>query len=412
MKAHILLIADGRSPTARSWIANLQALNYDVSLVSTFPCQPPDGLLHTITLPVAFSRFSSGGQPPEQNRAQTTAAPKSSGFRRIVRRFAPLVQGLRYRLGPLTLRRYVKLYLAFLEEIQPDIVHALRIPYEGMLGSATPAGTPFLVATWGNDLTLHATGSPAMGSLTRRCLTRADGLSSDTKRDVRLAREWGLRPGAPTLVVPGSGGLDLNAIQAVTPDAFDPTAFGISQSHPWVVNPRGLRPGSVHQDVFFRAIPKILAQAPDIIFLCPGLAGVRQAEGWVAQLGIGDSVFLLPRLPQAGLWALFKRAQVFASPSSHDGTPNTLLEALACGCYPVAGRIESLEEWIEPGRNGALVDPRDPDALAKAILTALHSPKMREETAVYNQEMIQKRAAQSTTQPRIDAFYRQFLSED
>jgi hypothetical protein len=329
-----------------------------------------------------------------------------------MRRFAPFVQGLRYRLGPLTFRRYIKPYLAFFDRIKPDLVHALRIPYEGMLGSATPAGIPFLTATWGNDLTLHAEGSPAMGSLTRRCLARADGLTSDTKRDVRLAYEWGLRPGAPTLVVPGSGGLDMNAIEAAVPEAFDPAAFGIPQGHPWVVNPRGLRPGSVHQDVFFQAIPKVLAGAPETLFLCPSLAGVRQAEGWVAQLGIGDSVFLLPRLPQAGLWALFKRSQVFASPSSHDGTPNTLLEALACGCYPVVGRIESLAEWIEPGRNGALVDPRDPDALAEAILTALRSPKMREETAAYNQEMIRKRASQSVTQPRIDAFYQQFLGEE
>ncbi|MCB2214404.1 glycosyltransferase family 4 protein [bacterium] len=409
MKAHLLVIADGRSPTARNWIANLQALDYGVSLVSTFPCQPPDDLLHTITLPVAFSRFSSGGQTPDPDRPQTTTSPQPFGFRRLVRRFAPLVQGLRYRLGPLTLRRFVKPYLAFIEQIQPDLVHALRIPYEGMLGSATPAGIPFIAATWGNDLTLHAEGSPGMSSLTRRCLRRADGLTSDTHRDVRLAHEWGLPNDAPTLVVPGSGGLDLDAIASADPEDFDSAVFGIPDDRPWVVNPRGLRPGSVHQEVFFQSIPKILAEIPETVFLCPNLAGVRQAEGWVEQLGIRESVFLLPRLPQSRLWALFKRAQVFASPSSHDGTPNTLLEAMACGCYPVAGRIESLAEWIEPGRNGALVDPRDPYALAGAILTALRTPKIRAESAAYNQDLIHRRAAQSATRPRIDAFYQQFL---
>jgi glycosyltransferase involved in cell wall biosynthesis len=330
----------------------------------------------------------------------------------LLRRFAPLVQGLRYRLGPLTLRRYAKPYLDFVDKIQPDLVHALRIPFEGMLGSVTPAGLPFLAATWGNDLTLHAQGSPAMRKLTRLCLTRADGLTSDTRRDVRLAHEWGLHPDAPTLVVPGSGGLDLDAIQAAAPESFDPTKYGIPTGRPWVVNPRGLRPGSVHQETFFRAIPKILAGEPGALFICPSLAGIRQAEGWVDQLGIAESTFLLPRLPQETLWALFKQSQVFVSPSSHDGTPNTLLEALACGCYPVAGRIESLAQWIEPGRNGALVDPRDPDALAEAILTALHSPALREQSATFNQELIRQRAAQSATRPRIDAFYKLFLTEE
>jgi hypothetical protein len=381
-----------------------------VSLVSTFPCQPPQGLLHTITLPVAFSRFSAGGRPGQPDTAEAPAASSPSGFRRLVRRLAPLVQGLRYRLGPRTLRRHTKPYLAFLEEVQPDLVHALRIPFEGMLGSATPAGLPFLAATWGNDLTLHAQGSPAMRTLTRRCLARADGLTSDTRRDVRLAHEWGLREDAPTLVVPGSGGLDLDAIQAVNPEAFAPEAFGIPTGHPWVVNPRGLRPGSVHQDVFFRAIPKVLAQEPDTLFICPSLAGVRQARQWVGRLSIADHTFLLPRLPQETLWALFKRSQVFASPSSHDGTPNTLLEAMVCGCYPVAGGIESLAEWIEPGRNGALVDPRDPDALAGAVLTALRSPSIRKESAAFNHELVRRRAAQTATRPGIDALYAQFLT--
>jgi glycosyltransferase involved in cell wall biosynthesis len=74
---------------------------------------------------------------------------------------------------------------------------------------------------------------------------------------------------------------------------------------------------------------------------------------------------------QAANGGLFRRAAVAVSPSTHDGTPNTLLEAMACGCFPVAGDLESLREWINPDVNGLLVDPGDPHALADAILTAL-----------------------------------------
>ena len=81
-------------------------------------------------------------------------------------------------------------------------MHALRIPYEGMLAAVTPVHIPFLVSIWGNDLTLHARTAPLMASRTRQALERADGLLADARRDLRLAREWGLREGAPTLAVP------------------------------------------------------------------------------------------------------------------------------------------------------------------------------------------------------------------
>ena len=178
----------------------------------------------------------------------------------------------------------------------------------------------------------------------------------------------------------------------------------------WVINPRGLRPGSVHQEVFFEAIPKILSQRPEMVFICPNLAGIRSVEDRVKSLGIEGATYLLPKLPQTELWSLLKEAAIFVSPSSHDGTPNTLLEAMACGCFPIVGDIESLREWITHGVNGFLVDPRDPTALASAVLEAAAQPELRRAAAIQNRSIIEKRAAQSVTQPKIDAFYTQFLN--
>lgn len=405
MSNHILLIADGRSPTANSWIANLQALGYDVSLVSTFYCTPPAGLRTFHILPVALSRLSSGstanGQPT--SHTQTSSSPRT-----LIRRFAPTFQSLRYIIGPLTIIRFALTYRRLVKLINPRLVHALRIPFEGMLGSYTPAGYPFLASTWGNDLTLHANGSCLMRAYTKRCLRRADGLTADTHRDIRLAQEWGLPATVPTLVVPGSGGLDLGAITAA--DGFDPSVYGIPTAYDWVVNPRGLRPGSVHQDVFFAAIPAVLAKRPHTCFICPSLAGNAQAQAWVEQYSLQQSTHLLPKLTQPMLWSLLKRSQVFVSPSSHDGTPNSLLEAMACGSFPVVGDIESMHEWIEPGVNGLLVDPHNPQELAAAICQALEDPNLRQAAADHNLVLIKQRAAQSATRPQIDAFYRQFIS--
>jgi len=418
MNAHILIIADGRSPTARSWINNIQALGYHVSLVSTFPCDPPSGIDHFYTLPIALSRFSRD-QAAHRKPSTEQASPKPN--RALIRRFAPHLQSLRYILGPLTLPLFAHAYQKVVQDLKPNLVHALRIPFEGMLGSYTPPGIPFLASTWGNDLTLHASGSPLMRAFTKRALARADGLTADTRRDTRLAHAWGLPDHSPTLVVPGSGGLDVASI--LSAEGFDPTSYGIPipSSHPkeprqdasqcdWVVNPRGQRPGSIHQDVFFAAIPRILAKRPHTHFICPSLAGNRQAQTWIDTYAVGDHTHLLPKLPQGMLWSLLKSAQVFVSPSSHDGTPNSLLEAMACGCFPVVGDIESLREWIDHGVNGLLVNPLNPDDLAEAILAALTAEKLRQNAAEINLALVRERAAHSVNLPKIDAFYRQFLA--
>lgn len=396
MKAHILIIADGRSPTTQSWIRNIQSYDYRVSLISTFNCTPLPYLENFHILPVAFSRFGS------EQGAIKTELPKKD-YKSILKRFSALLQKLRYWLGPLTLLKYAKPYKILVDQIQPDFVHALRIPFEGMLGSFTPKKFPFIAATWGNDLTLHAKGSPFMRLFTKRCLHRADGLTSDTHRDIQLAKDWGLNPLSPILVVPGSGGIDLQKIHNAREFNFE--EYGISSSGPWVVNPRGMRPGSVHQDVFFRAIPKILEKQPDVCFICPGLKGIGQIEEWVKALKIQNNTFLLPKLPQVQLWALFKKSSIFVSPSSHDGTPNSLLESMACGNFPVVGDIESMHEWIEDGVNGYLVNPQDPDKLAEAILNALTDKALIVRAKQHNHVILHERAELCATLPMIDTYY-------
>jgi len=400
VSGHVLIIADGRSPTARSWIKNIQSLDYKVSLISSFYCEKPEDIANFHILPIAFSRFSSSPRSPKVGSSTRRLKP-------TIKRFAPLLQKFRYILGPLSLLHFRKRYIKLVEEISPDFVHALRIPFEGMLASHTPDEVPLLIAIWGNDLTLHAKGSRLMRKFTKQCLSRANGLTSDTNRDIRLAKNLGLNRDAPALNIPGSGGLDLKAIQNAP--AFN-NSFGIPEKTIRIVNPRGLRPGSVHQEVFFEAIPEILAEQPNISILCPGLKAQPQAQEWVDQFSIKEKTFLLPKLTQPELWALFKKSTLFISPSSHDGTPNTLLEAMACGCVPILGDIESLREWVNHGKNGFLVDPCDPHALAQAILNALKAPGFLRNAGEINKEIINNRAVQKITLPKIDRFYAQFIN--
>lgn len=400
---HVLIVADGRSPITRRYLAALRPLGYRLTLVSTYPCAPVDGVEASYVLPVAFSNLAGSqagagaANPPAANR----------GMRRAVSRSRSLFLSVRYVLGPLTLPAYGRRLARMLRNLRPDVVHAMRIPFEGMLAAYTPTEFPLAVSIWGNDLTLHALGSGRMGDLTRKVLTRANGLAADTRRDIRLGRLWGFRDDAPALVIPGSGGIDLADIERIRYNRIDPLTDFLPAGMPLVVNPRGFRPGSVRNDVFFDAIPLVLQHNARVAFVCPAMAGQPEAVQAMQRINAKNRLFLLPHLPQAHLWDLFVRSAVMVSISQHDGTPNSLLEALACDCFPVVGDIESIREWITPGVNGLVVEPGNPQQAAEAILTALEKGDLRKQAAVINRELIRTRAEVGVVREKIQNFYQQ-----
>lgn len=395
-RLRLLFVADGRSPTALNWIAGQVTAGHEVHLLSTFPCQPGLPLASVTVLPVAFSAVAGAASRGE----------RASGLRRLIP--VGVRTALRQWLVPRSLPRAAADLSTAIREIQPDLIHAMRIPFEGMLSALAiakiPEAPPLIVSIWGNDFTLHAPATPRMAELTRLTMRNASALHADCHRDLRLAGEWGFQAGRPAVVLPGGGGIQ--------PEIFFPPnepETGCA-SLMTVIQPRGFR-AYVQNEAFFKALPLILAGAGTTRFLFPAMADETQAQTWIRQLGIAHAVELLPYQTRSQMAELYRRAQVVVSPTTHDGTPNTFLEALACGCFPIAGDIESLREWITPGVNGLLCDPRDPQALAEAVLQALTRPELRRQALPINLEQIAKRASYPAVMELARAFYHQLVGK-
>lgn len=382
----ILFVADGRSATALNWIRYFVDRGDEVFLASTFACQPDLKLSGLEIVPVAFSGVKSTAPGNAKPRAGLWGASA-----------LPLRTTVRQWLGPLTIPAAARRLRSLIERIRPDLVHAMRIPYEGMLAAQAGKLAPLLVSVWGNDFTLHAPSTPLMRHYTVSALKAADALLADCERDIRLGKQWGFASQKPSLVIPGSGG--------IRADVFFPPMHAVQT--PLVVNPRGFR-AYVRNDIFFQAIPLVLKERPDARFACVGMAGEPQVLGWIENLGIGAAVELLPARAHAEMAALFRSAQVLVSPTLHDGTPNSLLEGMACGCFPVAGDLDSIREWIRPGENGLLVPltpVADPHTLAAAILRGLNDAALRKQAAGINAGLIAERAEYTRGMARAAEFY-------
>jgi glycosyltransferase involved in cell wall biosynthesis len=404
----LLFLADGRSPTARNWIQYWIARGDEVFLASTFPCDPLPGLAGLEAASVAFSGravrgadWQSAGKADNQPTRGADWQSAQAGYQPAPRvrdaRLISLRQTLRHWLGPLTIPRAAQRFTEIAARVGPDLLHALRIPYEGMLAANAREAlrVPLIVSVWGNDFTLHAPSTPLMKHHTRRTMFATDALHADCERDIRLARAWGLDPSKPTLVTPGNGG--------IRTDIFFPPARPVDE--PVIFNPRGFQ-DYVRNDTFFRAIPLVLKEIPNARFVCARMAGQPEALHWLGKLGIEKSVELLAPRPHAEMAEIYRSAQILVSPSTHDGTPNTLLEGMACGCFPIAGDLESIREWITDGVNGLLVDPGDPSALAGAILRATKNKDLRAQAAGQNGTLIASRAEYARNMARVEEFYR------
>lgn len=104
----------------------------------------------------------------------------------------------------------------------------------------------------------------------------------------------------------------------------------------------------------------------------------------IERLGLSAHVHLMGRRPHAELAELLKRADVFVLASQlgckfrrRDVIANVIVEAMATGIPVVASHVPGVEELVEDGATGYLVEPNRADGLAAAIRQLIDRPEDR-----------------------------------
>ncbi|MEK7204683.1 MAG: glycosyltransferase family 4 protein, partial [candidate division NC10 bacterium] len=95
-------------------------------------------------------------------------------------------------------------------------------------------------------------------------------------------------------------------------------------------------------------------------------------------LALQDRVTFLGTLSRRQLVERYRRAAIFCLPSRQEGFGIVFLEAMACGKPIVAARAGAVPETVADGECGLLLDPEDPEALARALTSLLRDPDLRQ----------------------------------
>jgi glycosyltransferase involved in cell wall biosynthesis len=396
----IALIADARSEHTRRWVAFLSQKD-DVMLLSTHPFSGEMPGVKIVRLPKIFSA----------GNAITRSTVTSKGQKGILARFishsllkAPRIWHLWQRVNVIDVLLQGKVARKAVQSFQPNVIHAMRIQNEGYVGALT-RWHPFIISAMGHDFVYTAKRSAMHRHLTRKTLPRCDGFMADCQRDLRLASEFGLKQSVPRGFFPGNGGVDLQI--------FRP---GLDQKErmPHILYFRGISP-HFRPITLMRAMRSLIAKpkcAHLVLHVLAPATSLAWFEGEGAKLGLMETNFRVsPFVSPKELAQLLQTTAIAASPTISDGTPNSLLEAMACGAFPVASNLESIREWITPENNGLLFDPDNADELAACLEHALENIALRQQAQAVNYTIIRARADYHRVMPEVRRFYQQLVHQ-
>jgi teichuronic acid biosynthesis glycosyltransferase TuaC len=121
------------------------------------------------------------------------------------------------------------------------------------------------------------------------------------------------------------------------------------------------------------AFGQVAAAHPDAALVVVG-DGKARAAATEALRALGDRVIFTGARPLEEMPLWMGACDVLTLPSHHEGTPNVLLEALACGRRVVATRVGGIPDVVHRAELGTLVPAGDAGALAAALGAALATP--------------------------------------
>ena len=155
-----------------------------------------------------------------------------------------------------------------------------------------------------------------------------------------------------------------------------------------------------------RLMIEALAQLPAAELVIVGEGPERAAlERLARDRGVAGRVRLIGRVPQDRLPAIYSAADLLLLVSRHEGSPNALLESMACGTPVLVSDMPGVTDIVGAAAAGRIVSDVTPSRLAAAVHEILAAPFDRAATRSYAEQFDWR----STTEGQI-ALFRQILA--
>lgn len=354
-KKRVLLLGDGRQVHTNRWGAYLIDIGYDVLTVSLEPITAVAGPTQRIRVSKSLPDF------------------------------------IRYPIA-------IPEVKSIIGEFDPDVVNAHFLPNYGMIASLA-VKRPWVLSTWGSDIMLLPEKSAFHRWRTRFVIKRAAFITSDA--DVMTERLVELGADADR-VLTFPFGIDRNLFKPGT------AKHGAA---PRIISNRKLElvydVGSV-VDAFMVVRDKIPHSTLTVAGNGTLMAALRRRVTKEAR----DDVSFVGDVSHGDMPDVLRSHDIFVSMARSDTTSVSLLEAMACGLYPIVSDIPANREWIEHGVNGWLVPRGDSAGLASAVTSVWNDRQHVATAREANLKLVAKRADWSDNMAAVRDLFERLSSGD
>jgi len=388
-KTRVLLIAFSDSIHTARWITQLNRSRFDIHLFPSVPFCDVHPSLKNITVHQILQNNKTADpqitilQPPLFNFVQNLVGTRLA--RKLLTRSRSAVQQ--------------KSLLNLIRKWKPQIIHTMETQRAGYLMNMIFEKLTFkpiwIHSTWGIDLH-YFQNQAAHRSQIQSLLNNISLLITEGERDILLARELGYT--GKTAIIPSvGGGFDFMELEALS-QLVQPS----QRKKILLKGYEGDERLASKALAALRSIGPSLIGYEVIVYSChesllPVISEIQQKKEF--------AVTSYRELSHHQLLQLTCNARISVTNNLSDGVPNTMLEAMALGTFPVQSNTAITEGWIQDGYNGLLTDPRDTNNIAIAIQKALQNDRLVDEASVYNKALVRERLDYNMMKRTIEGIY-------
>ena len=269
-----------------------------------------------------------------------------------------------------------------IKEIKPDLVHSLEMQSQTyhVLKAYKKYKFKWAYFSWGSDLFLYKNDENHQGKI-KEVLCNLDYFFADNNRDIQLAKEQGFK-NTISGVFPGGGGYHLKDYNQFRKPFSERNLILIKGYHHWAG--RAL--------TVLNALELILDEIKNhkiYVYSAHNIV-IKKIEELNKKYNLNiEYSSRKEEITHAELLQKFGNAKIAIGNSISDGIPNTLLEAVILGAFPIQSNPGGVsEDYISHKENGLLIEnAEEKNEIAKLIKEALESEELIEKAFELNAQI-------------------------
>ncbi|NJY63607.1 glycosyltransferase family 4 protein [Salinimicrobium sp. CDJ15-81-2] len=267
-----------------------------------------------------------------------------------------------------------------IQEFKPDVVQSFVLysaAYPILSIMKNYPQIKWIYSAWGNDLFFRQQQEDELDKI-KTSLPNFDYMFADCNRDGQLAVKLGFQ-GKYLGTFPGGGGYDLDYFHKYCTPIHDRDII-------LVKGYQGKLGRAIYIIKSIIALKKELSNYRVIIFGCDN----ELEEMLEGEKGNWPNIEILKKISHEEVMKLMGQAKIYIGNCISDGMPNTLLEAIVMGAFPIQSNPGgATAEIIQHAKNGYLIkNPEDEQEIKFHIQNALTKTGFLEVAVAYNNENV------------------------